>query len=449
MKRLPLVATVVASVVVCAFALMAQRAAVAPPYSHSECAEWNDTNIVDCVALAPGRYSFSNANFDGGLVLKPGRYAIDTGDAASTNSAAFIHADGADVALVGKGCLSIVADGASEPSVTAHDLTLSGGVLSIGFSPAKGVSKISAVLLSGNFTLCDKGRVSMTLGGEQPYGIQLEGKDKSAAMLGGGFVATLRGTKASALKVKRSAKVVLGGGTMTAALEGFGAKVVNGGTVTFENGFSCNIVGAESAEKAMVFVADKTMEINGGTFDINVPAPGSEVFVTDNDPGKPGSSISIRDGRFDIVSGDDCVNAVTDVVISGGYFHGVSLHGDVIDANADMAISGGRIVAYTTAVEDDGNGSVGLDVNKGHTIDITGGTVIAIGGPHSKFKGVPSNAYCDNSVDATGLAGKYIQFSGITGGTPTLVKERLPESLPSEISLFLYTPGLDRPPVIQ
>ncbi len=399
--------------------------------------------------------NFANANFKGGLELSAGEYIIKNDGKDSVNTAAFVSAAGASITFIGKGKFEITGADITEPIFTAQDLYITKGTFAINVSSA--IEKAAAVSLSGNFGLSGEGTLTMSLAGTQPYGIELTNKKMKADFAGGTFTATLGGTDASAFKFKGSDAVTLSGGTMEVAIEGTGAKVLNGGTIVFEDGYVCNIEGDKDAIDATVFEAGKTLTVNGGVFDISVPGAGSQIFTTADDHTEKDLTLTINGGTFNLLAGDDCVksagndaatnpeseNTARNVVISGGNFYGVSLGNDVIDSNGNIIITGGNILAYTTAVEDDGNGSTGLDVNEGYAITITGGNVIAIGGPNSSFYS-ESDAYTTEKLSAATYSERFLGITGSMNDIETHVWAKLPALDAETISLFAYTRGIDK-----
>ena len=401
---------------------------------------WEGTNVVERVTLPPGDYEFANANFVGGIDLEEGDYKFKNDGGSSVNSIASLDGPLANVTFTGKGRMNIVGSG-DKTLFAVQDLIISNGVFAIDFASAK--EKTPAVTVARNFLLDDKGTVSIALSGIQPRGIELTNKKMNATFAGGTFAATLDGTKASAFKFKGSDAVTLSGGKMEVSMVGEDAKVFNGGTIVFKDGYDCKIIGEANAIDATAFVAGKTLTVDGGTFDINLPADGSEVFTTESDPTDPGSSVTINGGEITVVSGDDCVNAYTDIIINGGNFYGVSLKNDVIDANNNIIINGGNVLAYTTAVENDGNGSAGLDTNIGYTIRVNGGNVIAIGGPNSSFYDCGSNVWTNDNLVASEWSGKFVKLTGSVNGEETHIWAKLPELTVETISMLVFTPGMD------
>ncbi len=419
---------------------------------------WANTNVTEKITLAPGyTYNFANANFLGGLELPAGEYTIKNDGSTSVNTAAFVSGAGASITFVGKGRFELTGENITEPLFTAKDLYITKGTFAIDVAVPDSTNKVAAVSLSGNFGLSGDGKLDMTLAGNQPYGIELINKKMSADFEAGAFTATLGGKKASAFKFKGSDAVTLSGGTMDVSIEGTGAKVLNGGTIVFEDGYVCNVEGGKDAIDATVFESGKMLTVNGGTFDISVPGAGSQIFTTTDDPSEKDLTLTINGGTFNLLAGDDCVksagndavndpksvNTARNVVITGGNFYGVSLGNDVIDSNGDIIITGGNILAYTTAVEDDDNGSTGLDVNVGRTITVEGGNVIAIGGPNSSFHYEGGLAYTADGVLATDWSDKFVELDGKAGKFNTRVWAKIPELDVDKISLFFFTPGID------
>ena len=323
-----------------------------PPEPPAVPTRWEETNVIEKVTLVPGEYEFANVSFAGGLELMAGVYKIKNDGAKSVNSAAFVSAEGASVAFTGKGRFELNGENVTNSLFTAKDLIVSNGVFAIDFTSE--TNKVAAVSLTGNFAIADKGKVEMTLGGNQPYGIELTNKTMTADFTDtSAVVATLGGTKASAFKFKGSDIVTFAGGTMEVEITGTGAKVIDGGTLTFEDGYQLFVQGTGAATNALVFAAGKTLTFNGGQFVIVVPGAGSTLFASD-----------------------------------------------------DLALE--------------------------EALQLNGGAMIAVTG-----------AGTEADVAAADFSGKFVGITGAVNGDASHVWAKLPELTVDEVSVFVFTPGID------
>ena len=380
-----------------------------------------------------GEKELNGANFKGGLILGSGVYELKN-TKGFVNTASSITCAGT-VIFKGKGTLELGGSGTA-PFLTTKDLIISNGTVKVDFESA--VAKTSGIEVSGIALVDDKGTLDIAVGGTQGYGVSLTSKDTTFTLAGGALVANITGTKCAAINIKGSCDAKFSGGDVTAVLGGVNAKVVNGGTQKFSGSaidvtMSADITGMLEARP---FNADKKIKISGGEISVDIPAYGSEAFATAEDAG----TIEISGGTIELRTGDDCLSAYTDVMISGGLFYGTSISNDVIDANGDIAISGGTVLAYTTAVETDGNSSFGLDVNDGHSITITGGTVVALGGPDAHVCGNPAG-YLGANLSSTEISGKYLSVTGATDKVTYQTAVKLPVIPTTTCTLLVATPG--------
>ncbi len=159
--------------------------------------------------------------------------------------------------------------------------------------------------------------------------------------------------------------------TANDAIESEGIIIINGGTFNL----ACNDDGITAAGN---------VTINNGTFNISKCEEGIESKTL----------LTINDGLIEIESNDDGLNS-TNMVINGGKIYCNARNGDAIDANGDVSINGGIIVATGANVPEGG-----LDFDN-NTCQITGGTIIAAGGVNS----TPTQSECTQHVVLLGNLG--------------------------------------------
>lgn len=311
---------------------------------------WENTNVTERIMLPPGSYEFANANFLGGIDLEEGEYKFKNDGGSSVNSIASLNGPLANVTFTGKGRMNIAGEG-DATLFEVRDLIVSNGVIAIDFTST--AEEVSAVKVTGNFLLDDRGAVEITLDGAKPRGIELPNKKMNATFAGGTLTATLKGAKASAFKFKGSDIVTFAGGTMEVEITGTDAKVIDGGTLIFEDGYQFAVTGTDAATNALVFSAGKTMTFNGGKFVIVVPGAGSTLFASD-----------------------------------------------------DLALE--------------------------EALRLNGGTMVAVTG-----------AGTEADVAAADWSGKFLKANGRVGRFTTTIWAKLPELAVDNISLFVFTPGID------
>ena len=387
-----------------------------------------------------GDYTFSNATFNAGLVLGSGTYVFRNVK-GTTNTASRVSATGA-IVFKQAGAFKLAGTG-TEPLMTVRDLIVSNGTFIVDYTGT--AAKSAAVNVAGNFAVEDKGTVDVTIGGVQSYGIFVANKDNFCRVGGGGtFLATVNGQKCAALYGNKGSVdgEVENDTTVVATLNGNEARLFNfAGKIKLKGG-AIAVTAAESSVSNKVFKSDKSITVKRGAR-IKVDAPGkwSEAFSC-------ADTFEMEGGHVEVVSGDDCVGAETNVVITGGKFYGRSLGNDVFDTNAgDVTVDDGLVLAYTTAQEPTATqgktvGSFGFDVN-GYQVNLNGGTVVAIGGDNLKGDHFPALAgsqprFVDEAAEASKYSGKYVSYS--SNGTNTTV--RLPAIDSTKCTVLFTVPGM-------
>ncbi|MGN0846111.1 MAG: carbohydrate-binding domain-containing protein [Kiritimatiellia bacterium] len=360
-----------------------------------------------------------------------------------------------NIIITGGGTLDIYSKkklNGTEGLLTCRNLTVVGGDTKVTFDNDK--SDTPCIYLKGNYLQTggsmkvDSSKKNCT---NELCGVYFDEVGTSFTMEGGTFKAEMGGTKSRAISLKKSGFGRFKGGTCKMEFEGPQARFVNGGTLTFEGGafeFTTNITSKMTnsvyhPHTLSAVKADYSITVTGGDFEADLPLEGSEVFTTDS---TTGTFIDISGGTFDLVAGNDCIHARGDINISGGRIRAVSVGDDALDANGGLTISGGDIRAYATA-----EGTHGLDVNKGKTLTICGGVVIATDGVSAEPIGSGSSTVGKKSfvqptfygtVPAADFGSKYLVLDGATNGVAFTVKPRLPDfPAGSVFNLLVSVPG--------
>ncbi|MCM1335443.1 MAG: carbohydrate-binding domain-containing protein [Bacteroides sp.] len=177
--------------------------------------------------------------------------------------------------------------------------------------------------------------------------------------------------------------VTINGGALTLLpKKGKGIKAgslsVAGGEVTVESeDDAIRVTGAArigggrltlTSESGKGISADGDLTISGGTIDIAKSTEGLESKT----------ALTVSGGYLSVTSSDDGFNAGGDgaptIVLSGGAAF-IDAEGDGLDSNGDIKISGGLFVIFGPTHDGDG----ALDCGEGHTIEVSGGDLLALG----------------------------------------------------------------------
>ena len=121
---------------------------------------------------------------------------------------------------------------------------------------------------------------------------------------------------------------------------------------------------SDTSTSPKVIKSTGNMTISGGNFTIKSASEGGEGLESK-------ATMTISGGNFYFNTYDDCINAASALVISGGNIRAVATGNDAIDSNGSMTISGGVTLASGTRDPEEG-----LDVDQASKLSITGGTLI-------------------------------------------------------------------------
>ncbi len=204
------------------------------------------------------------------------------------------------------------------------------------------------------------------------------------------------------IKCRDGAQVTLcGTGSLT--IESSGKNGIKSGTRDTESGQDAFLtiremaLTVEAAENDAIN-AEQLLNIESGTLVLDTPSKalhcdytlniggegteGPDITIGSAYEGLEAAEVNIHSGHLDITSTDDCINAANSelagydfaIRISGGSIRAYASEGDGFDANGSIAISGGEVQVWTANTAD----NQPLDADD--LVDITGGTVLAIGG---------------------------------------------------------------------
>lgn len=147
-----------------------------------------------------------------------------------------------------------------------------------------------------------------------------------------------------------------------------GYLIVNDGTITINTSATAGMANQYVSSSQSNDDAYSTI-INGGTINITATSSSAEVEGIESNHG----SVNINGGTFTLNVTDDAINAETSLNINGGKIYAYVTGNDAIDSNGDMYITGGTLVAVSTAAAPE----TSLDSDN-NTFNISGGIVVAI-----------------------------------------------------------------------
>ncbi|MBQ8958357.1 MAG: carbohydrate-binding domain-containing protein [Bacteroidales bacterium] len=164
-----------------------------------------------------------------------------------------------------------------------------------------------------------------------------------------------------------------------------------------------------------------------------------EVNCTAHEGIEAKGTITITDGEvYSYSQSDDAINSGGDFTISGGYVYGYAPSNDGLDANGDFYVKGGVVYAIGSSSPE-----VAIDANteERHSLYITGGTLIAIGGLENGTSGnwsqscYSASSWSQNTWYALTVDGTtYAFMTPSSGGTPLVVSGASTPILQSGVS---------------
>lgn len=395
---------------------------------------------------------------DGTLTVSSGTIIASSigtgGDGLSSDMALAIH--GGNVAVlvagssgdcisskqtltVGGGNLAIVAKGLQSKGLSAETgMAIDGGTLAFTLTGAVVLEAVTASRYDPSYCTAMKsdanlaisnGSITITHSGTAGKGISADG---NIAISGGTLNITTSGgptasftnaagtlDMAAADCMKADGNLTITGGTITATSTGNAADAIScDGVATLgvpgtsaTPVISANTTGAkvllsgtgQSADyvNAKAFKARGNLTVNGGSFKATTLQDGGEGLESK-------ATLTIAGGTVEITSYDDCINATTKIVISGGQIYCYSSGNDGIDSNGTFQISGGTIVTSGSNAPEEG-----FDCDQ-NNFAVTGGIMIGSGGATSSPTAASST---QRSViyKGPGTANVILQVKSATG----------------------------------
>ena len=306
-----------------------------------------------------------------------------------------------------------------------------------------GVQSRNFYLFDGNMSVLVSGDVSRGINSKEA--VYLMNGNLSVESKGNAIFSEKKFDYSSAACIKSGTHTYIGKANVALKNVGNGGKGINcnglmrvdGGHLYVENyGNSLqHQYDADAHTSAKGVKCDSTLIVNGGDIDIRVYGRGERCEGLES---KYDMIIGGKDTKIYIYAYDDAINAGKHLIVNGGSIYAYAAANDAIDSNGYIKINGGLIVANGC-----GTPEQGIDVDDRRCFEITGGTVLSVGGC---FGPEPSMPYGDNSVQPTlvwtGIAlerGKYI---GVRDGDNILVTYLLPRTLPGA-AFFYSSPDLN------
>ena len=158
--------------------------------------------------------------------------------------------------------------------------------------------------------------------------------------------------------------------------------------------------------------------ISGGTINVTTAGHNGEGIESKN-------TLTISGGTVTVNSQDDGINSARAMYLKGGTITVVAKNNDAIDANANMYISGGTIIACGAQ-----GAECGLDAAEGYHLYITGGNVLAIAANNNSVTST-SGSQCVVSASGSVSANNTVS---VKSGSTTLVSFTVPSGYTSSSS---------------
>lgn len=182
--------------------------------------------------------------------------------------------------------------------------------------------------------------------------------------------------------LKADSAITINDGQLFCCSSGKGGKGISGDTDMTVNGGSIRVITTGTTytysstldAKAKGIKVDGNITFNGGTTMVRATGDSGSEGIESK------AVITINGGTVMSYSYDDAINSRSDLVITGGNVYACGLQNDGLDANGNVRIQGGTVVAYGTTAPEEG---IDANTEEGYKLYITGGTVLAAGGSYT------------------------------------------------------------------
>ena len=304
---------------------------------------------------------------------------------------------------------NIFVDAASGNGIRGNDAVIvTGGVININVtgSADKGISTDGEVTIDG-------GRTTIITSGSYLY--DDDEQDYSACA-----------------GIKADVAININGGELNIKSTGTGGKGLNcDGEITISDGVVRIITTGKRQKDSKGSVSPKGIKADGN---LTFKGGQTQVRIEGTGDGTEGieskGEIVIEAGTVESYSYDDAINSAGNLTIEGGYVYARSYNNDAIDANKNLYINGGVVIA-----EGGSQPECGLDAAEQYKAYINGGTVVAVGGGMQAIDSSSKQA----SIAVSVQMGTTI---GVLDGTTAILGYTTPSSN-SGSSLMISSPAFD------
>ena len=243
-------------------------------------------------------------------------------------------------------------------------------------SSGNGIRGNDAVIVTG-------GVINVNVTGTADKGISTDGEiridgGRTTILTSGGYEYDEDDRDYSACSgIKADSVVNINGGELNIMSTGTGGKGINcDDQININDGVIRIITTGKRQKDSKGSVSPKGIKANGN---ITFKGGQTQVRLEGSGDGTEGieskSEIHIEAGTVESYSYDDAINSAGNLYIDSGYIYARSYNNDGIDANKNLYINGGVVIA-----EGAGQPECGLDAAEQYRAYINGGTVIAVGG---------------------------------------------------------------------
>lgn len=299
------------------------------------------------------------------------------------------------------------------------DFIMLGGSLAVGSqqSKADGIQAQNIYIVGGD--------LAVNVGGAAADGIKAKGNlaisggNVSVAATGGALFNSKKSDYSSASCVKCNAVVDIRGGNCSFSATGDGSKgiscdsvlIVSGGMVrvSTEGGDVNHSLDVNAHASSKGIKSDGAVYLLGGNIEVAVCGEGER---SEGIEAKRNMYIG-GDTELYVYAYDDALNAAG-LAIAGGHSFLYSVVNDAVDSNGTLAMSGGTVVADGSCAPEQG-----VDVDDFSLFEISGGTLVSVGGSMGPSPALPLGGGTSLPVVTWGginaRAGEYLSLSTVGG----------------------------------
>lgn len=389
---------------------------VSTTYS-SEYADEITADVVVDLSSGTASKDIVKTSFDGTdlKITYDGNEPIKVELSGKIDSSVIVNSENSDITLI---LDNVEITGNSLPamqlkSAVTYTLFIKGNTMNE-ISDRSSNSKKGAITSGGNVVFDGNGNLVLNV--NKKHGIKTDG----GVTLNSGTVNIIGSSDAEGNMISADTFFVMNGGTLNISANGNvkgseskGIKVngvegkdfdcgyvkINEGTITICSVGKAITAGWKAEDDATTeTTADDPVPdvfINGGTINITtIGTPREDTYTNGvcNDDGLSPEGIEakhnlyITGGKIYIHSTDDCVNAGSSVIVSGGYSYLASSLNDSFDSNGTIEISGGTVFTYSTS-----NMEQAFDCDNDSNFTYKGGTFVGLGNGNNIPKGIETD----------------------------------------------------------